>query len=413
MAVRKRREVFGACQRVSRGNVSSARLAGVMILFGLLAWGTPLPALASSGGPGAVEGETLNEEDGLQAETLTDDVLEYGELQAMIRNYNPTMEEAWSSYNRTLKEYADASEVLKFGQLGAYTDKKDAENSGDAEQSAYYASEEEIYRSAASTYYSMYDNMQSAASTSSMRQTERRLTAAAQSLMISYETMRLEADTAGKMQELYEAEYNLALAGVQAGTATEADVLKARDNVLAAQSTLASARSAMESVYDSLCLMVGRETDGSLTVASIPEADAGRIASMSLEADTRKAIGNNATLINERHASAESSTSGSENKKRATAESEEKLTIKMKGLYQDVLQKKEERDTAKTAYENAGLKKQAADAKYRAGLISQSEYLSAEMEYIQQTAGYKAADLALQQAMDTYDWAVLGLAEIG
>ena len=390
----------------------AARLAGLLTLSGVLACGQSLPVLASSGGPGAVEGETLNAEDGAQAETLTDDVLEYGELQAMIRNYNPTMEEAWSSYNETLQEYADAREQLKFEQWGAYADKKDAKDSGDTEQYSYYSSEEEIYRSAASTYYTMYDSMQSASSTSSMRQTERQLTAAAQSLMISYETMRLEADTARKMLELYEKEYDLALAGVQAGTATEADLLEAQDHVLTAQSSLASAQSAMESVYDSLCLTVGQDTDGSLTIASIPEADESRISAMNLETDTQKAIGNNTTLINERHTSAESSTAGSENKKRSVAESEEKLTIKMKQLYQDVLQKKEERDAAKTAYENAGLQKQAADAKYRAGMISQTEYLSAEMEYIGQTASYRAADLAFEQAMDTYDWAVLGLAEI-
>lgn len=390
----------------------AARLAGLLTLSGVLACGQSLPVLASSGGPGAVEGETLNVEDGAQAETLTDDVLEYGELQAMIRNYNPTMEEAWFSYNETLQEYADAREQLKFEQWGAYTDTKDAKDSGDTEQYSYYSSEEEIYRSAASTYYTMYDRMQSASSTSSMRQTERQLTAAAQSLMISYETMRLEADTARKMLELYEKEYDLVLAGVQAGTATEADVLEAQDYVLTVQSSLASAQSAMESVYDSLCLTVGRDTDGSLTIASIPEADESRISAMNLETDTQKAIGNNTTLINERHTSAESSTAGSENKKRSVAESEEKLTIKMKQLYQDVLQKKEERDAAKTAYENAGLQKQAADAKYRAGMISQTEYLSAEMEYIGQTASYRAADLAFEQAMDTYDWAVLGLAEI-
>ena len=213
---------------------------------------------------------------------------------------------------------------MKFEQWGAYADKKDAKDSGDTEQYSYYSSEEEIYRSAASTYYTMYDSMQSASSTSSMRQTERQLTAAAQSLMISYETMRLEADTARKMLELYEKEYDLALAGVQAGTATEADVLEAQDYVLTVQSSLASAQSAMESVYDSLCLTVGRDTDGSLTIASIPEADESRISAMNLETDTQKAIGNNTTLINERHTSAESSTAGSENKKRSVAESEEK-----------------------------------------------------------------------------------------
>ena len=45
-------------------------------------------------------------------------------------------------------------------------------------------------------------------------------------------------------------------------------------------------------------------------------------------------------------------------------------------------------------------------------MLSKDEYLMEELDYVQKEADYKAADFALQQAMDTYDWAVLGIADI-
>ena len=226
---------------------------------------------------------------------LEDNTIEYGELEDLVHEYNATVQDNYYTYIKFREDYGDTNDDVS---------------------QAYYDLAQDFY-----------DDMSGDDDASSMM-SDLNLQIQADNMMEqadeSLEDMRLEADTARKMLELYEKEYDLALAGVQAGTATEADVLEAQDYVLTAQSSLASAQSAMESVYDSLCLMVGRDTDGSLTIASIPEADESRISAMNLETDTQKAIGNNTTLINERHTSAESSTAGSENKKRSVAESEEK-----------------------------------------------------------------------------------------
>lgn len=50
--------------------------------------------------------------------------------------------------------------------------------------------------------------------------------------------------------------------------------------------------------------------------------------------------------------------------------------------------------------------------KYAAGLIGRDEYLMEELQFIQKEGDYKAAQLAQQQAMDTYDWGVLGFADV-
>ena len=352
-------------------------------------------AAAAQNGPGDTDRqeEYLGQE---RNEKLKDDVLEYSELQDMIRTYNPTVLEVADSYNKTIMDYENAWAELKLYQGRADSDKDDAKDAGNAEQYTYYTAQEQTYKAAASSYYKMLDNMKkTASSTSTQRQTERQMTVAAQSLMVSYET-----------------QYELGTVKEQAGTAAAAEVLSFKNQVLAAQASLAEVEANMESIYNSLCLMVGREADGSLQVASIPAADPSRIGTMNLEEDTAKAIGNNYTLISDRHSLKVDSTSSSNYKLRTMEDGEQKLTSKMKRLYEDAAIKRDALEQARTGYEKARINKQQADTKYAIGMLSKDEYLMEELDYVQKEADYKAADLALQQAMDTYDWAVLGIADI-
>lgn len=361
-------------------------------------------------------GDTEREEEYLgqvENEKLKDNVLEYSELQDMIRSFNPTVQETADSYNRSIKQYEDAWAELKLYQGRAGSDKDDAKDAGDMEQYTYYISQEQTYKAAASSYYKMMDNMKTASATSSKRQAERQMTVAAQSLMMSYETLRQQRDTLRKMRELYETQYELGAVKNQVGTATAADVLSLKNQVLAAESSLASVESNMESIYNSLCLMVGRETDGSLQIASIPSADLTRLETMNLEEDTVKAIGNNYTLMSDRHSLKADSTSSFDYKLRTMEDGEQKLTSEMKRLYEEVMLKRDSLQQAGTGYEMARLSKQQADTKYAIGMLSKDEYLMEELDYVQKEADYQAAGLALQQAMDTYDWAVLGIADVG
>ena len=347
---------------ISRRNMNrilARALSGSLLLTAVL----PVTALAQTDDGNQTEDERQIAEE--TAASLQDGVLEYGELQDMIRLYNPTMEQALSSYNNTLEQYAEARAQLKRGQYSVSTDKEEAEDNGDTEDYAYYASEEAIDKSAAASYQDMYESMQETSSTSSLRQTKQ-----------------------------------------------QADVLSANEQLLNARASLETIQESQDEIYRSLCLMVGQETDGSLTIAEIPSPDVSKIDSYDLESDTQKAIGNNYTLMSERHTSSGGTTSGVNNKKRNVAESEENLKIQMESLYNDILQKKQELEAEKTAYEKAVQEKNLADTKYSLGMMSQTDYLSAEMAAIQAEADYRSADLALVQAMDTYEWAVLGIADV-
>ena len=79
------------------------------------------------------------------------------------------------------------------------------------------------------------------------------MTVAAQSLMVSYETLRQQKYTLEKMEELYKTQYELGTVKEQAGTAAAAEVLSFKNQVLAAQASLAEVEANME-VYITVCV---------------------------------------------------------------------------------------------------------------------------------------------------------------
>lgn len=68
----------------------------------------------------------------------------------------------------------------------------------------------------------------------------RQLTVAAQSLMMTYETLSLQKDTLTKQVEVYEKALNLEKTKQAAGMSTAADVLEKENQLLSARSSLSS-----------------------------------------------------------------------------------------------------------------------------------------------------------------------------
>ena len=261
-------------------------------------------------------------------------------------------------------------------------------------------------------YRKMYENMTDYASQRSLRQVERQMTVAAQSLMISYESLRHQRDTLQKETELRRRQKDLAETKRAAGLVPDTAVLEAEASLLSAESRLSTAEDNLRSVYRNLCYMVGRPDDGSLVIEELPAPDPGRVSEMNLEVDTWKAIGNNTTLISQRRQNGGSSTKKTAVRLRTNAEGEQKLTAKMASLYEAVLQKQQEYNSAKTAWEKAQETKRVADLKASAGLTGAEEQLTAEMDFTSAEASFKAAELAFLQALDTYDWAVTGIVSL-
>lgn len=350
-------------------------------------------------------------DDAAAAEVLADNVLSYEEVRTAIHNGSPTLTQALARFNTRVETYTNARDRLKFEQADAYDDYKKAykDEAGDADA---LKAEYKVYKNAAHMYKRMYDNMTSYSSMATYRQMERQLTVAAQSLMISYESLRHQEAAMRKAEELYGKRYALMQTKRAAGLATAAEVTGAEAQHLSALTELETVRANMADVYASLCYAVGRENDGSLVIAEITAPEGDVTASMDLAADTVKAVGNNSTLISRRHSNRGSATTTTQLRMRTNAEGEQKMAAKMRQLYENVLQKQGELQTAETAHAAAAREWQNAQLKYSAGLTDQGAHLEAEMAWLNGEAAYKAAQLALTQAYDTYRWAVEGVANL-
>lgn len=93
-------------------------------------------------------------------------------------------------------------------------------------------------------------------------------------------------------------------------------------------------------------------------------------------------------------------------------EGDQKLTIEMRRLYQEVQDKKAAYEAAQTGFAAAQLSRDAAERQYQLGLLSQVQYIGTQISYYQKKAEKESANLNLLQAMENYDWGVLGFAAV-
>ena len=97
-----------------------------------------------------------------------------------------------------------------------------------------------------------------------------------------------------------------------------------------------------------------------------------------------------------------------QNLQRTIKQEKEEVSSSLVNLYNDVLQKRNEIQTAKAAYELEKTKMETAERKWQLGTIGRLEYMQQQNSLKTKEIAVKTGDLALFQAMETYDWAVKG-----
>ena len=214
------------------------------------------------------------------------------------------------------------------------------------------------------------------------------------------------------MVQLYDRQYQMYTRQKELGLATDKDVLSSYTSFLSAQSQLASLNNQADSVRRSLCQLLGYDPETNPEIRSLPAFDMTRLEGMNLEEDTKKAIGNNYTLISQRTSAAGKTNAKRENRNKILDEGDQKLTIEMQRLYQDVMDKKAAYDAAATGYQAAEASWGAAQRQYQNGLISEIQYIGLQLAYYQKKATFESANLSLWQAMENYDWGITGLAAV-
>ena len=376
---------------------------------------TSVPAFAySPTGPGASpEAGRYSEE---ELARLQDNVLEYSEIQNRIMEYNPTISQVWKTYEDTRQDYANMVTELE-SQYQVVKNLADSyESAGEMMgNQVLISTAKQLKKGYQSTMESMEDTVSQwndNKSTGSIRSYERQMTAGAQQAMIGYDTIRQNIATLETMVQLYDRQYQMYTRQKELGLATDKDVLSSYTSFLSAQSQLASLNNQADSVRRSLCQLLGYDPETNPEIRSLPAFDMTRLEGMNLEEDTKKAIGNNYTLISQRTSAAGKTNAKRENRNKILDEGDQKLTIEMQRLYQDVMDKKAAYDAAATGYQAAEASWGAAQRQYQNGLISEIQYIGLQLAYYQKKAAFESANLSLWQAMENYDWGITGLAAV-
>ncbi len=400
--------------------------AGLLIpaaaVFMAAAFPMPSPAEEFVPGPGQVY-------DDATWARIQDNVLEYDEISMLIDTYNSTMKNMRETYQDSKDSYKSVDRIKESMMESSGTLLDNSQMLQDqAEQvknmlgvsgsmaSSYagmvYSSEllnaqaEQMLLSVDSLTETTPDMMKLRI----VETTRAGLISGAQSAVIGYEQLLLQKENLEESIALLEEVYASVQTQQNVGMATAEDVLTARQNLESAQAGLLTIDASTDKIRQSLCTMLGWPYDGNPEIRNVPSADLTRIEGMDPRNDLTAATDNNFTL-RYNLLDYENKTDGSvekQNLERTIENQKAQIASSLTNLYNDVIQKKNEYETAVTAYDLEKKKMDTAETKYGLGMIGRLEYLQQKNALLSKEISMKNADLALFQAMETYDWAVQG-----
>ncbi len=202
------------------------------------------------------------------------------------------------------------------------------------------------------------------------------------------------------------------------GMAVDADVLSAAASLSSGQSQLNQLDAGIEQLRKMLCFFTGYDEASNPVFGEVPAADPSYIATVNVAEDKEKAVNNNYELISLRSQTGggmtdlqirtSKTTTQTANKLRNVEYSEENVRSNIQALYDAMEEKNASYAAAKTAYESGQITWQAAQIQKANGMLGSIQYMQQELAWLQAQSDYKCADLALQQAIQNYKWAVAG-----
>lgn len=348
-------------------------------------------------------------------ERLRDNTLEYEEIPDLIREYNSTVQNNMISYgdyrgkdaNEIADDYREAAQTLYDSVVWPSED--------DTGYAMLYSAAETAQAQARQLEKMADENVSDGMIIKwQYDQVEASLSSTAQNLMSQYYQLLENRKMAEAGKELAEASLRSVETQASLGMATENDVLTAREAVKTAEAGVISAESNIQSVKQNLQVMTGWAYNSEPEIAQMPPMDVTRIDAMNPETDLEKALENNYTLLIAKRTLENTSDAANQQIQRQTiANTEQQIASGLTDLYSQVLQARNTYDQARSALELEEKNMAAAETKYGLGMISRLEYLQARNAYVESQANFRIQELALQSAMDAYDWALRGNMVLG
>ena len=384
----------------------------------LLAASAPFQAFAEEANPDSSYS--------VDQERLTDNQLDYDEIGARVKEYYGPIK---SAYNMVRGMTEDQGQIAVnertmaddlISQARAAEDL--AKDQTGMDQMINKATAKAL-RKTANQMRTMANNMDR--SLSRKNSSEKQIDRQANSLILNvemmlnqYQQLQSQRTIAAKGVELATAAKQLQNTMQAQGMAVDADVLSAAAILSSGQSQLNTLDAGIEQIRKMLCSFTGYDEASNPVFGEVPAADPSYIATVNVAEDKEKAVNNNYELISLRGQTGggmtdlqirtSKTTTQIANKLRNVEYSEENVRSNIQALYDAMEEKNSSYSAAKTAYESGQISWQAAQVQKANGMLSNIQYMQQELAWLQAQSGYKCADLALQQAIQNYKWAVAG-----
>lgn len=359
-------------------------------------------------------------------ERLTDNQLDYDEIGARVKEYYGPIK---SAYNMVRGMTEDQGQIAVnertmaddlISQARAAEDL--AKDQTGMDQMINKATAKAL-RKTANQMRTMANNMDR--SLSRKNSSEKQIDRQANSLILNVEMMLNQYQQLQSQRTIVAKGVELATAAKQLqntmqaqGMAVDADVLSAAASLSSGQSQLNTLDAGIEQICKMLCSFTGYDEASNPVFGEVPAADPSYIATVNVAEDKEKAVNNNYELISLRGQTGggmtdlqirtSKTTTQIANKLRNVEYSEENVRSNIQALYDAMEEKNSSYSAAKTAYESGQISWQAAQVQKANGMLSNIQYMQQELAWLQAQSGYKCADLALQQAIQNYKWAVAG-----
>ena len=333
--------------------------------------------------------------------SLQDDKLEFDEIADRIHEYNSTVEKNRIEYkdyqgkdsNEIAQEYYDAADEIESSI--EYPDSDDA-NYGSALAAAQRS------ETSATQMREQGDNNVDDANVKAWgyTQTEKSLVQQAQNLMIQYWNAQENLKSVQNQVSKAEKDYETANLKLSSGSATQTDVLDAKETLLKAQASITTAESNIASTKESLCQMLGWKYGASVEIGALPDPQEQMSASVNLEEDIAKAQENNYQLkILARQVNNAMTSTLKEQYQTTLTSGKEAVKSNVQSAYQNLKLSEAQYEQAKRSLELEEKTKQTNDRKLAAGLISQNAYQSATYSYESASVAKETAAMSLLHAV--------------
>ena len=346
-------------------------------------------------------------------EMLRDNRLEWGEIDALVNEYNATVLTNKHNFSKDERKLMDAQDVQGYlnDQASDYEDMAAAAESTNAVLAAQLRAQANSAREQADENVTDSEVLRLG-----YEQIEAGIALSVKTMMADYYEMLDKKALLGSNAEFLEKQYKSAENKFNVGLATKVDVLNAKEAYDNVRAELVTMDAAIDQSYKNLIVLCGWKFDSQAEIAELPRPDTERILTINYEEDLAKALEANYTLridkIKLENAGRTSvSASVIEKNEKQLKDDTDNVKLQIKSSYDALISSVQAYKNAVSAAEIQNGEMQKAETQLSLGMISQMDYYKAQQDKLTKDAAVRTAERNLLKAEVKYEAILKGVTQ--